>query len=352
MRLATYLNQRVPNFIVHAMCELLIEAGLDWEDALRAAELDEEAAFRVGGMIPARKDFAFQVEFATRTSDREDLWVRASQAFTVASLGVRGLALTSAPTIQALVEIAVDATDIGSAMLDVTPLWTSEGELTGMELTYPVPEEMKRFSVYRDLIFQARIYPWLYGGPFPYTQVEAPLEPVPSELRDLYECTVVAGAPSLKIWWDPAASRRPLPFGNSFQYEAWTKQDNAILLALRASGDWPRRVTKAIHAAPARNRKLEYVAVELGVSPRTLRRKLALSGDDFAQVRDATLKDLACDLLLNSPHPVGYISRMLGYADPASFTVAFRRWCGMPPARFREAFPRQTAERARTTRGA
>jgi len=49
------------------------------------------------------------------------------------------------------------------------------------------------------------------------------------------------------------------------------------------------------------------------------------------------LGDLAEDLLSNTNHSVARISRTLGYTDPASFTIAFKKWKGMPPMVFREA---------------
>ncbi|MGY1969058.1 helix-turn-helix domain-containing protein [Nocardia gipuzkoensis] len=75
------------------------------------------------------------------------------------------------------------------------------------------------------------------------------------------------------------------------------------------------------------------MAAALQVSPRTLQRKLELAGHDFAELRDETLCDLACDLLANSDHSISRISRTLGYKDAASFTIAFKRWeeCRRPP---------------------
>ncbi len=75
-----------------------------------------------------------------------------------------------------------------------------------------------------------------------------------------------------------------------------------------------------------------------GSPPRTLQRKLELTGDDFAQLRDKTLSDLAADWLSNTDLSVALISRRLGYTEPASFTIAFKRWKGgMPPTAYREA---------------
>ena len=54
-------------------------------------------------------------------------------------------------------------------------------------------------------------------------------------------------------------------------------------------------------------------------------------------MRDETLNELASDMLSNTGHSIAQISRTLGYTDPHSFTVAFKRWTGVPPSTFRQA---------------
>lgn len=338
MKLSSYQNLRVPNFGVHALRGVLEDADLDWRTALANAEIDPEAVDRPGGTIPARKELAFQLQFVALTTDRVDLWMRAARTYTLGSFGVRGMAFLTAPTMEAWVEVVSGATDVGFALQDLAPLRTTDGTVAGIEFTYPdVPEELLPFSVYRDLYWNARTLPWIYGGPFPFTRVEFPLAEISPEVSTYVPCRIDCGSETLRLWWDPAASTHELPFGDAFQHAAWVKEDTQILDALRATGDWPNTVAKTIRAAPELNRKLANVAATLRVSPRTLQRKLELTGSDFARLRDETLSELASDLLSNTDHSVSRISRTLGYTEPASFTIAFKRWKGMPPTAYREA---------------
>jgi AraC-like DNA-binding protein len=210
--------------------------------------------------------------------------------------------------------------------------------VTGIEMTYPeAPEELIPFSVYRDFSIVARTFTLLYGSPFPFAQVEFPLAEASPEVSAYVPCSIDCGSDALRLWWDPAVSAQELPHGNAFQHSAWIKADTYILDSLRATGDWPATVVKTIRAAPDLNRKLANVATALRVSPRTLRRKLESTGNDFAQLRDRTLSELASDLLSNTGLSISRISRTLGYTEPASFTIAFKRWKGMPPTAYREA---------------
>jgi AraC-like DNA-binding protein len=315
---------------------VLEAADLDWRTALANAEIDPDAVTRPGGSIPARKELAFQLQFVALTKGRFDLWVRAAQAYTVGSFGVLGLALITAPTIAAYAEAS--ASDYAPALLEVAPIRAPDGTIVGTETTYPdAPEELIPFSVYRDLCVTARMLQQLYGGPFPFSRVEVPLAEISPEVSAYFTCSIDCGSEALRFWWDPELAQHEFPFGNAFQHAAWVKEDNRILDTLRATGDWPATVAKTIRDAPQLNRKLANVASTLRVSPRTLRRKLELTGHEFAQIRDKTLNDLASDLLSNTDHSVVRISHMLGYTDPASFTIAFKRWNGMPPTKFRDA---------------
>jgi AraC-like DNA-binding protein len=352
MKLSTYKNLRVMNFSVHALRSLLEEAGLDWRGALATAGLDPNAIERPGGTIPASKELAFQLQFVALTSDRPDLWTRASKAYSLGAFGLRGLALATAPTIEAYV-VGSAVTDQAPGLIQITPLRCAEGVVCGIEFAYPdAPLELIPFSAYRDLYSTARTLTWLNGTHFPITRVEMPVAEVsPTVAQDLLT-EVECGTLALRLWWNPALSRTELPFGDPFQHTAWVRADTQLLDTLREAGDWPATVTNAIKRSPDLNRKLANVAAELRVSPRTLQRKLEQSGREFADLRDEALGELASDLLSRTDHSIAQISRMLGYAEPASFTIAFKRWRGMPPVAHRNAsrYERPSSVGARSAR--
>lgn len=337
MKLSSYQNLRVPTFSVHALRSVLEEAGLDWRTALMKADIDPKAVTRPGGTIPAEKELAFQLQFVALTQDRVDLWLRAARAYTTSTFGARGMALATAPTVTAWVNVAC-AADNAPGLLNIAPVHEPDGTVTGVEFTYPgAPDELIAFSVYRELFVVSRSLAWLYGETFPFSRIEFPLDKVSSTALTYISCTIDCGSENLRFRWDPAIASFELPFGNAFQHAAWVRADDETLDSFRTTGDWPDTVSKVIRASPDLNRKLANAATTLRVSPRTLQRRLELAGTDFAQLRDETLNDLASEMLSNTDYSVARISRVLGYADPASFTIAFKRWTQVTPTAFREA---------------
>lgn len=79
------------------------------------------------------------------------------------------------------------------------------------------------------------------------------------------------------------------------------------------------------------------VARALAISERTLQRRLAEHGESFAGLLEALRRELALDYLKSPRHSINEIAFLLGFAELASFTRAFRRWLGVSPSAWRDA---------------
>jgi AraC-like DNA-binding protein len=80
----------------------------------------------------------------------------------------------------------------------------------------------------------------------------------------------------------------------------------------------------------------EAVARALGMSLRSLQRRLEDEGTSFKEVLAATRRELACDYLQGGRTSVTEVTFLLGFADTSSFARAFRRWTGESPSEWRE----------------
>jgi AraC-like DNA-binding protein len=81
---------------------------------------------------------------------------------------------------------------------------------------------------------------------------------------------------------------------------------------------------------------LEQVSRAFAIHRRTLNRRLRSQGTSFRALVDEARYEIACHLLRDTRLPVLEVAVTLGYADAASFTRAFRRWCATAPAQWRE----------------
>ena len=78
------------------------------------------------------------------------------------------------------------------------------------------------------------------------------------------------------------------------------------------------------------------MAGALGLTARTLQRKLADAGTSFQAVHDAARQALAEELLRDARLNLTDVAYLLGYREQSSFNRACREWFGSTPARTRE----------------
>jgi len=79
------------------------------------------------------------------------------------------------------------------------------------------------------------------------------------------------------------------------------------------------------------------VASTLGMSERTLSRRLADEGTTFRRVIEEQRRQMALRYLEDARFRPAQIAYLLGYAQPSAFTHAFRRWSGQSPSDYRES---------------
>ena len=110
------------------------------------------------------------------------------------------------------------------------------------------------------------------------------------------------------------------------------------ILASRAykSPDLRHQVEKIIMTLLSRGEaETETVAHELGVSVRTLARRLSELGVSFAQILDELRHVLAVTYLREGSLAPSQVAFLLGYSELSGFIHAFKRWTGVTPGDWR-----------------
>jgi AraC-like DNA-binding protein len=77
------------------------------------------------------------------------------------------------------------------------------------------------------------------------------------------------------------------------------------------------------------------IAQALGMSRRTLARRLAEENLTFSQILDRMRTELAQHYLKDPSFSISQIAWRLGFQEVAAFTTAFKRWTGVTPTRMR-----------------
>jgi AraC-like DNA-binding protein len=82
---------------------------------------------------------------------------------------------------------------------------------------------------------------------------------------------------------------------------------------------------------------LRLITRRLGISERTLRRRLKSVGTSYNEILKEMRATAAKNLLQNKMVTVDRVAAQLGYSESANFRHAFKRWTGQSPHSYRSA---------------
>lgn len=199
---------------------------------------------------------------------------------------------------------------------------------------------LRRFYLDRDLTFvleTARTL-WPVGHERIARRVELdyPEPPEAARYRNAAPCDIVFGAQLAAVVIDPSVSP-PAREGQHLALQLLEEHLNAFSRPLD-SGDFVTRVRHAVSIMVSTRRALpdeDAVADSLGMTARTLRRRLSGLDMGFRAIADGVLAQLARRHLQHGNLPVAAIAERLGYAESPSFVRAFSRWTGETPHAYR-----------------
>ena len=103
------------------------------------------------------------------------------------------------------------------------------------------------------------------------------------------------------------------------------------------SDDFVAQVRRVLHTAlVTQHATAERIAELFSIHPRTLNRRLKVSGTNFHKLADQSRFEIAQQWLEHSSMELTQIAAALGYAEASAFTRAFRRWSGTTPSLWRK----------------
>lgn len=130
---------------------------------------------------------------------------------------------------------------------------------------------------------------------------------------------------------------KPFPGHNPELLEILTPALASALDELQARNSVCEQVKIVLKRKLASGRpELTEVAQELGMSERTLQRRITDEGASFRDLLMAARQELGRQLLSDPSAAINEVAYLLGYQDTSSFYRAFRDWEGVTPHRWRE----------------
>ncbi|HET6984483.1 MAG TPA: helix-turn-helix domain-containing protein, partial [Myxococcaceae bacterium] len=129
---------------------------------------------------------------------------------------------------------------------------------------------------------------------------------------------------------------RPLPGSDPVLAAYLRRQVQEVVQQIKApnsvSQECARRIAERLGAGEPSQGS---IAKQMGMSERTLQRRLQTEGATFNELLEQARRTIACSYLADRKLAAYEVSFLLGYAEPSTFFRAFKRWTGKTPLEYR-----------------
>lgn len=151
-----------------------------------------------------------------------------------------------------------------------------------------------------------------------------------------FGCPVTFNHPVAAIEFPAIVLDSPLLFRDEDACQRLARQCHLMLFKGPRPDALADQVRGLLLERPGSFPDLDWVARRLGVSGRTLRRRLSEESTSYQAILCEVRGNLAREYLTETELPLQDIAALLGYSEPGNFTHAFKRWSGMTPNNYRK----------------
>ncbi len=311
--------------------------GLAGCATLEAAGLDREILADAGGAV-AVGDYARVIEEAIARCENPALGLLAGWHAPTGAAHVLGFVLVSSATLREAIQMFLRY----SSLVVEGAEWSfaeTEDEARFGFLHPQVSGDVARFEAEMLLTYVfRRIALHFLGRSAPLQEARfAHVEPCWVETyHRIFGCPVSFGAERNELVFHPAALDVSQLHSDTWVCELLKERAEVILRERRSDARLRTRVKDVLkYQLPRGQAQAEDVARAIGLTPRTLRRRLSNLGCTLRELSDEARKELACEGILSPKRSIKDVAYDLGFAEPSAFHRAFKRWTGLTPHQFR-----------------
>jgi AraC-like DNA-binding protein len=215
-----------------------------------------------------------------------------------------------------------------------------EGQQAWFAMSDPPPIDEELINVYldRDMSAAHVDFAEIMGADFSLDRVLLPHDGRGRRgaYVDHFGCPVEFGAADGRFYFSSDLLDRALPRSDPDSSRHLQQQCQMLIAKMSSHGSFVDEVRLLMLQRPGDFPNIDYLADKMGMSARTLRRRLKQEGSTFREVQEEIRYGLAREYLANTHLPMDEISSLLGYSESGNFSHAFKRWSGHSPSAWRQ----------------
>lgn len=332
------LYATLPDLSARIMRNALVnEAKIDWDEFCRSSHVRPVRFDEQASDLLAQEEMLLQKAFADCTANSRNIWFDVGLRYRAIKYGELGLAMMTARTLGEALQIACRCQSLTYSLINYRFASASNGSFALIGSYDKLSEQMRDFTHYRDLGAIRTLVADLMGGELPLERVTLTTPPPPdwSRLRRYFSCPVEFNADQTEWVFLPGAANLPLPMADSDLLTLYSSRCDTMLRRAQADSTIKGRLAARLRSCDSDFLTAGEAARMLALSERTLHRRLAEGGTRFSAMVDEARYGRARELLLDGHMSIELIASAVGFAEPSSFSRAFKRWSGMGALEYR-----------------
>jgi AraC-like DNA-binding protein len=300
------------------------------------ALIEQADATPEGVRVPVALGQAFLQNVVAMTGE-PDLGLLAARATKLGMFDVLEYASASAPTWRAAIETAFRYSHLMNEAADFRLEMAADKVHVVLHSTVPLTRPGIDFQ---SAAFHVAASRWVNPIPPELEVWFSYAEPVSvREHRATFgDAKLVFSAPWNGFVWDAKRLDTRLATADSSLHRVLREHASRLLETL-APGDSLVQQVRAQVLATLKDGPLaaEDLAARMGITRRTLTRRLQKEGTTFSDVLEGVRKNAAVHYLTTTEHTAEDIAFLLGFSESSAFVRAFRRWHGVAPIAYRRS---------------
>ena len=331
--------KRIPTYSFPLMLEVMQEQGVPPESILKNTGLALADLTKENTRVSFLQALKF-VRNLLHHGPRADIGLLIGDRYHISTYGVLGYAMMSCANWAEALAMARRFHQTASSLANIE-LEIDERRHTLTYITTPFYsglEDIEPFVVeklFASLIAASRSV--LHEPAYPSKVSFTHSKPVYAAAYETYfPCPIEFDARENRFEMDMARLQQPLIAANEVCAAMGRKMCEEHLDQYAHKDDTVRhRVEDLLLSSPRGMPRMEAVAATLHMSSRTLRRLLQAEDTTFQNICEELRHDLSKQYLRGSQLSLDDIAHLVGFTESTNFRRAFKRWQGVPPARYR-----------------
>ena len=277
-------------------------------------------------------------DFAVQFSGDPDLGLRASAKLEHGDVGALDFLLTSGATVEDAVLLMGRYMRLANDVLDVRLEIVGDEAQVHLENRLPLARQSMDFQM--GSLFKNHARAWMRGSVAQLGVCFTHARPANTEEYDrvFAPARVAFSSPFMGYSFDKTFLRAPLQLADHKLHEVLKQHAQQIMNDLPKAQTWTDRVRAlATQELAGGNPTAAHIAHKLGLSSRTLGRKLEREGTTFSDLFDDLRRRLALQYVGGRDLNLSEVALLLGFSQTAAFHRAFRRWTDRTPLQYRRA---------------